>query len=116
MQVKLKGTIHSIGAIQEIPTKTGDIFTKRTVIIEEIADKYPQHFSIDFIKDDVNLLNTYMHGEQIEINCNIRGNIFNGKCFNSFQAWKIENAKVNQSTQTSQQIEPMPEPTDDLPF
>ena len=119
MQVKLTGTIHTIGKTQEIPTKKGDTFYKREVIIEEIDGKYPQAFTIEFTQDKVDLINSFNVGDRLEVNCNINGRIYNGKCYNSFSVWKIENQK--QESYQSEPVPPMPIPpydeaTDELPF
>jgi hypothetical protein len=85
MSYELTGKIKSIGKVETFASG----FTKREFIVEEMAEKYPQLFRLDFVKDKTAILDRYSPGDEVEVSFNIRGNEHNGKVYNSIQAWQI---------------------------
>jgi hypothetical protein len=83
--LSLKGTIVSISEI--INFDSG--FFKRDLVITEDTDKYPQTFCIDFPKDKANLLDKFVVGQTVNVECNVRGSEYNGKYYTSLTGWKI---------------------------
>lgn len=115
MSFKIKGTVHSIGEVQQVSDK----FAKRDIIIEDNSSKYPQHIPFQFTQDKVNDLNNIAQGQEVEISFNLKGRIWNNpktgldQCFGTNEGWKIE--VVGSAPATPQVVESMPE-GDDLPF
>ena len=103
----------------------GNDFTKCNLVVTT-DEQYPQHIQIEFVKDKIELLNTYKVGDNVKVNINLRGREWvnpqgETKYFNSIQGWRIE--KVNEGEQAPQPpaeaFEPvgdLKEPSDDLPF
>ena len=85
MSYQLTGKIKSIGTTETFASG----FTKREFIVEETAEKYPQLFKLEFVKDKTTILDRYKIGDEVEVSFNIRGNEHNGKVYNSLQAWQI---------------------------
>lgn len=115
------GKIRLIGQTQEIGDKG---FRKRDIVITT-EEQYPQHISIQFVQDKVNLLDAFKQGDDVRVSINLRGREWvnpQGETvyFNTIQGWKIEstsnaeNSNNNipapvQNTQNSNE-------EDDIPF
>ena len=65
-------------------------FTKQEFIIETIDDKFPQKIKFETIKEKIKLCETLFEGSVVTVHFNVRGSEYNGKVFNSLQAWKID--------------------------
>jgi hypothetical protein len=101
-------------------------FEKRVMWLEEQTDKYPQTYSLEFTQGDVNVLDAFKEGDQVECSINLRGRHSekNGKeyVFNSMQCWRIKRVANAVETPTQvQQTAPVVAPvaqelTDELPF
>ena len=89
MSYELTGKIKSIAAVQTFASG----FTKREFIVEEMAEKYPQLYKLEFVKDKCAILDKYRVDDEVTVSFNIRGNEHNGKVFNSLQAWQIRYAR-----------------------
>jgi len=85
MKITVTGELTERGETQTFASG----FTKREFVVEEMAEKYPQLFKLEFVKDKCAILDKYSVGDEVEVSFNIRGNEHNGKVFNSLQAWQI---------------------------
>ena len=116
-KVKFKGEVQTFG----------NDFTKKELVITT-DEQYPQHISIEFVKDKIELLDKYKLGDNVKVSINIRGREWvnpqgETKYFNSIQGWRIENALteaeinagVEQAKETINKVMP-PTEKDDLPF
>lgn len=87
--MELHGTIKRIGAIQEFNSG----FQKRELVLLT-QEQYPQPIMIEFLSDNIDLLNNCKEGESVKVGINIRGREWTSplgetKYFNSIVAWKI---------------------------
>lgn len=123
--MQLQGTIKKISDIQ---TFASGFQKKYLVLLTE--EQYPQPIQIDFLSDNLDLLNTFSVGEKVKVNIGIRGREWTSpqgevRYFNSITGWRIERLETEQSPQSNgmptaspQQAfaeEPIEE-EDDLPF
>tara|TARA_B100000767_G_C19552095_1_gene445386 strand:+ start:398 stop:766 length:369 start_codon:yes stop_codon:yes gene_type:complete len=89
-------------------------FSKRTVVVTT-NEQYPQHISIDVVKDMCAVMDGYAEGQGIKIDVNLRGREWTNpqgevKHFNSIQGWRI--TPLDTTTQPTQQA---PVPTQSTP-
>ena len=82
--MEVKGTIKVIGETQTFDSG----FRKRQIVITT-SEQFPQDVAIDFVKDKVDVLNSYEVGNVVEVSINIRGNEYNGKYYVNLQGWRI---------------------------
>lgn len=87
------GTIDYIGPIEE---KSATFKTREIWVVTQ--EQYSQTLNIQFVNENVNLLNNFRQGEVVTININLRGNKHQSqtgefKCYNSIQGWKIGHAQ-----------------------
>jgi hypothetical protein len=102
-------------------------FVKREFVIETTGETYPQKVLIQLTQENVNILDGFNEGDQIEVFINIRGREWAKpetgeiKYFNSLDAWRI-NKVGNQQTQaptpprTADDLINKAADDDDLPF
>ncbi len=83
---KFKGTIKHIGDTQTFGDKG---FTKRDFVLIESDAKYPQTVKFELIKDNINLIEGYKIGEEVEVKFNIKGREYNGNYYVSLEAYKL---------------------------
>ena len=48
-------------------------FKKRTFVVNDQADKYPQKISFQTVQDKVSMLDSIMEGQEVEVSFNLRG-------------------------------------------
>lgn len=87
---ELQGTIKRIS---EIITFQSGFQKKELVILTD--EKFPQPINIEFLSDNLDLLNNYKVGDKVKVYINIRGREWTSpqgetKYFNSITGWKIE--------------------------
>lgn len=121
-----------IADIQEVEQVT-DNFSKRVLVVQT-QEQYPQELAVEFINNNVNLLNNLGVGETVEVDVNIRGrkwtNPKDGKdvYFTTLNGWRIKSLTESaapsvpttapaptQPPVASAQAQAAPE-DDDLPF
>lgn len=89
--MNIKGIIYKISEV----VRVNDTMKKRNFIVKT-EETYPQHVSMDFLKDKVDLLNLLNVGDKVSVEFNINGRISNHpetgeeRVFNNLVAWKIE--------------------------
>jgi hypothetical protein len=120
---EIQGVIHSI---DETKSYGESGFTKREFVIKITGDDensdYPQYAPIELIKDKCDMMNGYSVGQEVKIQFNINGRLWEGngkgeRCFSAFQAWKVESLGAAPAQQPS-----TPAPTfddngsDEIPF
>ena len=86
MSYEAKGTLHQIGETREI----SETFSTRSFTICQQDDKYPQFITFELIKDRTDLIDSFKIGDDINVSFNLRGREWNGKFFNTIQAWRIQ--------------------------
>lgn len=88
--MELKGTIKRIGDIETFASG----FQKREFVL--LTDEtYPQPINIEIMGDKVDIIDSFIEGENVIVGINIRGKEWTSpfgetKYFNSIVAWKIQ--------------------------
>ena len=104
-ELTMKGAIKLINPIKVISDK----FSVREFVITT-ADKYPQEVIFQTVNDKMDIIAPYGQGQEVTVSFNVRGREYNGKYYNTLDAWKVQGEVT-----TSPVNEPMPM-DDDLPF
>jgi len=104
----IKGAIKLINPIKVISDK----FSVREFVVTTPDAKYPQDIIFQTVNDKMAVLESLGVGQQVEVSYNVRGREFNGKYYNTLDAWKIEVTGSKPSQPSTQPIEL----DDDLPF
>ena len=89
--MEVSGRIKVIGDTQ---TFGANGFRKRELVVETF-DQYPQSIMIEFVQDNVNVLDQYQVGQEVRVFINLRGREWVNpegvtKYFNSIQGWRME--------------------------
>jgi hypothetical protein len=103
---EIRGTVK---LIQETQTFASG-FTKRELVLTVEDSKYPQDINLEFLNDNVIVLDEIKAGDVVTIYFNIRGREYNGKYFNNLVGWKI--AVDSAAAKTGQ----TPDTNEDIPF
>jgi hypothetical protein len=104
----IKGAIKLINPIKVISDK----FSVREFVVTTPDAKYPQDILFQTINDKMDVLESLGVGQQVEVSYNVRGREFNGRYYNTLDAWKIEVTGSKPSQASTQPIEL----DDDVPF
>ena len=84
--MNIKGKIKHIGETVAVSDK----FKKREIVVTLDADtKYPQHVTFQVSQDKCESLNNFIVGYEVSVEFNLKGREWNGKYFNTLEAWKI---------------------------
>ena len=111
MNIEIVGTIYKIQDQQDFASG----FSKKTIIVQEESDKYPQEYPIDFIKDKIALADGLSEGDRVSLHCNLQGREWVGhdKWFLSLSCWKVEELDEHGFANNTKESE---EEEDDFPF
>ncbi len=127
--MEVVGKVRMVDSIKQVG---GNGFKKRDIVVTT-EEQYPQHISIQFVQDKVNLLDSFKEGDHVKVSINLRGREWvnpQGETvyFNTIQGWRIEKM-VNEAVENTQNIPPVAPPDafmpaqnfneedhDDLPF
>lgn len=121
MSFELAGTIIDIFDENQVTDK----FKKREFVVETSDKGFTEQIKFQLVQDKTNLIEGFQVGQPVKVHFNIKGNKWKDNYFVNLQVWRIEGAVQGKSenTQTentqSQSIEdmpPMPDSEDDLPF
>jgi hypothetical protein len=82
----IKGAIKLINPIKVISDK----FSVREFVVTTPDAKYPQDILFQTINDKMDVLETLGVGQQVEVSYNVRGREFNGRYYNTLDAWKVQ--------------------------
>lgn len=104
----IKGAIKLINPIKVISNK----FSVREFVVTTPDAKYPQDILFQTVNDKMAVLDSLGAGQQVEVSYNVRGREFNGRYYNTLDAWKVEVTGSKPSQPSTQPIEL----DDDLPF
>ena len=94
--MEVTGRIKIIGMPQDISSS----FRKRELVVTT-EEQYPQHITIEFVQDKVDLLNNFQIGEQVRVSINLRGREWTNpqgetRYFNSIHGWRIDKVQSEQ--------------------
>lgn len=85
MAYEIKGTVKSVGDVQQISDK----FSKRELVIEH-GDKYPQLTKLESSGDRNALLDGIATGDVVTVQFDLRGReARNGQVYNTLSIWKV---------------------------
>jgi hypothetical protein len=82
----IKGAIKLINPIKVISDK----FSVREFVVTTLDAKYPQDILFQTINDKMDVLESLGVGQQVEVSYNVRGREFNGRYYNTLDAWKVQ--------------------------
>jgi hypothetical protein len=102
-------------------------FVKREFLLQTTGETYPQKIIIQLTQENVNILDGFNEGDQIEVFINIRGREWAKpetgeiKYFNSLDAWRINRVGNQQAPtptppRTADDLTTKSEDEDDFPF
>lgn len=116
MSQEIIGVLGQVMDVQVISDK----FSKRDFILT-IEGTYPQHICFQLSKDKIDLIEVYKTGEKIRVHYNLRGREYQGRYFNTLEAWRIERMNAAPATNELAHVYDTKGPDapggeDDLPF
>jgi hypothetical protein len=87
----MTGVVEKIFDTEHVSEK----FKKRTFVLNDQAEKYPQTISFQTVQDKTTLLDSMIEGQEVEVSFNLRGREWTSpsgevKYFNTLEAWRIE--------------------------
>ena len=91
----IKGAIKLINPVKVISDK----FSVREFVVTTPDEKYPQDILFQTINDKMAVLESLGVGQQVEVSYNVRGREFNGRYYNTLDAWKVQ--IIGQAAQTT---------------
>jgi hypothetical protein len=91
----IKGAIKLINPIKVISDK----FSVREFVVTTPDAKYPQDIIFQTVNDKMAVLESLGVGQQVEVSYNVRGREFNGRYYNTLDAWKVQ--IIGQAAQTT---------------
>jgi hypothetical protein len=101
----LKGAVKLISEVKVISDK----FSVREFVVTTPDAKYPQDILFQTVNDKMAILDSIGAGQEVEVSFNLRGREFNGRYYNTLDAWKVQ-------TTGGTITQPTTEQDDDLPF
>jgi hypothetical protein len=107
-ELTIKGAIKLINPIKVISDK----FSVREFVITTADAKYPQEIIFQTVNDKMDVIAPYGEGQEVEVYFNVRGREYNGRYYNTLDAWKV----VGEVTAPSVLDSILNNETDDLPF
>lgn len=98
--MELQGTVKKLFEIQTFPSG----FQKREMVLLT-QEQYPQPIKIEFLSDNIGLLDNIVEGEVVKVSINIRGREWTNPqgevvYFNSITGWRVEKGNVVQAEPT----------------
>ena len=103
----MKGAIKLINSVKVISDK----FSVREFVITT-ADKYPQEVIFQTVNDRMDVIAPYGQGQEVTVSFNVRGREYNGKYYNTLDAYKVQGEAAAPSVLDSI----LNNEQDDLPF
>lgn len=100
----IKGAIKLINEVKVISDK----FSVREFVITTPDAKYPQDIIFQLTNDKMDIIKPYGVGQVVEVSYNLRGREFNGRYYNTLDAWRV-------TGEAAPSVQPQAE-QDDLPF
>jgi hypothetical protein len=71
----------------------------REFVVTTPDEKYPQDILFQTVNDKMDVLESLGVGQQVEVSYNVRGREFNGRYYNTLDAWKVQ--IIGQAAQTT---------------
>ena len=81
----IKGAVKLINEVKVISDK----FSVREFVITTPDAKYPQDIILSAVNDKMSILDSIRPGQEVEVSFNLRGREFNGRYYNTLDAWNV---------------------------
>jgi hypothetical protein len=94
--MNIKGRIKSVGNTEQKSAK----FAIRTFVVE-IEGKYPELIEFQLVNNNTLIIDPFKPGDEVDIHFNLKGREYNGRVYNSLQAWKIEGESKSSNNETA---------------
>ena len=109
--MEIRGTIKVIKPEQQI----GETFKKREFVIVT-NEQYPQTIQLELHGDRVDIIDSFMEGQEVECHLNLRGRLWvnpqgEEKYFNTIVCWKLQLPNSQSAPPPTQQRSPSTAPT-----
>ena len=88
MEHKLKGKL----ILKSEPRQISDKFRVMDFVIHTPDEKYPQSIQFQVMNDRIQEMDKFTIGEEVEVTFDHRGREYNGKYYNTLNAYKIESS------------------------
>jgi single-strand DNA-binding protein len=88
MEHKLKGKL----ILKSEPRQISDKFRVMDFVIQTPDEKYPQSIQFQVMNDRIQEMDKFTTGEEVEVTFDHRGREYNGKYYNTLNAYKIESS------------------------
>jgi hypothetical protein len=88
MEHKLKGKL----ILKSEPRQISDKFRVMDFVIQTPDEKYPQSIQFQVMNDRIQEMDKFTMGEELEVTFDLRGREYNGKYYNTLNAYKIESS------------------------
>lgn len=88
MEHKLKGKL----ILKSEPRQISDKFRVMDFVIQTPDEKYPQSIQFQLMNDRIQEMDKFTMGEELEVTFDLRGREYNGKYYNTLNAYKIESS------------------------
>jgi single-strand DNA-binding protein len=114
--MQIKGTINAIFETETVGEKG---FQKRQFWLDVKDGTYSQTIALEFVKDNTSKLDNLRAGDTVEVEFNLKGRIWQTRCFNTLEAWKITKEGGSSHLSPVAQVQNKPvvlDSIDDLPF
>jgi hypothetical protein len=85
-ELTMKGAIKLINPIKVISDK----FSVREFVITTPDAKYPQEVIFQTVNDKMDVIAPYGQGQVVTVSFNVRGREYNGKYYNTLDAYKVQ--------------------------
>ena len=85
-ELTMKGAIKLINPIKVISDK----FSVREFVITTPDAKYPQEVIFQTVNDKMDIIAPYGQGQEVTVSFNVRGREYNGRYYNTLDAWKVQ--------------------------
>jgi hypothetical protein len=89
-ELKVKGTISKILEVESGTSKAGKEWQKQGFVIDTGAQYNPEVCFSVFGDEKVDMLSSFVEGQEIEVKFNISSREFNGKYYHNLDAWNIK--------------------------
>ena len=89
MSNTIKGKLTQKLAVETGTSKAGKEWKKQTFVVDTGAQYNPEVAFSLFGEEKVSMLEAFQEGSEVEVSFNVSSREFNGKWYNSIDAWKI---------------------------
>lgn len=100
MDFSFKGKVVQVLPKTSGVSQTGNPWSKQTFIVEHEHGQYPKTIAIDVMGDKIEKFNI-QQDEWLTFHLDVSCREYNGKFYNTIQAWKVEREEQTDTAQTA---------------